>query len=316
MFSESQTLLDTTTYFKSSLYNLKVALELLSALQNWDGTVRVPFFPVAVFSKHCVCAQLIKEELSRSAVWLLLLSWDCQNNCSFTDPSFIKTAPSTCALGSSVAVSPFLGQTANTGWSGEASAGLCLGPLRNSHPTGQSPSVQSRSCQAACQWQQYRKQNSDQGDFNSTNYLLNQMDLVWKYPRHLHFQGFPTGTRWASCKINSKTNPPRKQSVSRRPSSYFSHLIFTNIGVYWLKPSQPSPCTSDNEKISVTTKFCGSEHPALFLKPVHLFMTGMWIHTTHVAGICMEHTTATSWIFTIGLCTTNMLKPQHKLHLL
>lgn len=101
---------------------------------------------MAVFSKHCVCAQLIKEELSSSAVWLLLLSWDCQNSCSFTDPSFIKTAPSTCALGSSVAVSPFLGQTANTGWFGGASAGFCLGPLRNSHPTGQSPSVQSRSC--------------------------------------------------------------------------------------------------------------------------------------------------------------------------
>lgn len=36
-------------------------------------------------------------------------------------------------------------------------------------------------------------------------------------------------------------------------------------------------------------------------------------HTTHVAGICMEHTA--DWIFTIGLCTTGMLKPQHKLHL-
>lgn len=67
MFSESQILLDTTTHFKRSLYNLKVGLELLSALQNWDGTVRVPFFSVAVFSKHCVCAQLFKEELSSSA---------------------------------------------------------------------------------------------------------------------------------------------------------------------------------------------------------------------------------------------------------
>lgn len=68
MFSESQTLLDTTTYFQSSLYNFKVGLAVLSALQNWDGTVRAPLLPVAVFSKHCVCAQLVKEELSRSAV--------------------------------------------------------------------------------------------------------------------------------------------------------------------------------------------------------------------------------------------------------
>lgn len=79
--------------------------------------------------------------------WLRLLSWECQSSCLFTDPSFIKTAPSTCALGSSAAVSPFLGQTAKTGWSGGASAGLCLGSLRNSHLTGQNLSVQSRSCQ-------------------------------------------------------------------------------------------------------------------------------------------------------------------------
>lgn len=65
---ESQTLLNITTYFKSSLYNLKVGLELRSALQNWDGKVRVPFFSVAVFSKYCVCAQLVKQESSRSAV--------------------------------------------------------------------------------------------------------------------------------------------------------------------------------------------------------------------------------------------------------
>lgn len=146
MFSESQTLLDTTTYFRSSLYNLKVALALLSALQKWDGTVRVPFFPVAVFSKHCVCAQLVKEELSKSAVWLLLLSWECQSSCSFTDPSFIKTASSTCALGSSVLCLHF--------WARQQTlAGLeepllvCVSALSGTPTSGQSPSAQSTSCQ-------------------------------------------------------------------------------------------------------------------------------------------------------------------------
>lgn len=147
VFSGSQTLLDTTTHSKSPLNNLKVGLALLSALQNWDGTVRVPFFPVAVFSKHCVCAQLLRRNCPGVQCWLLLLSWECQSSCLCTDPSFIKTAPSTCALGSSVVVSPFLGQTANTGWFGGASAGLRLSPLRNSHLTGQSLSVQSSSCQ-------------------------------------------------------------------------------------------------------------------------------------------------------------------------
>lgn len=155
MFSESQTLLDTTTHFKSSLYNLKVSLALLPALQNWDGTIRAPFFPVAVFSKHCVCAQLIKEELSRSAVLAATFELGMPKQLPIYWHIFHKD--STCALGSSAAVSLFLGQTAKTiGWFGGTSAGLHLGPLRNSQPCRPKPICSKQKMPAACQWQQYR----------------------------------------------------------------------------------------------------------------------------------------------------------------
>lgn len=169
---------------------------------------------------------LLRRNCPGVQCWLLLLSWECQSSCLFTDPSFIKTAPTTCALGSSVAVSPFLGQAANTGWFGGASAALHPGAVRNSHLAGQSPSAQ-RKAASCCQWQQYRTQNSDQGDFNSTNYLLNQMDFVWKYPKHLHFQGFSTETRWASkLQEHAKPNPYRKQRFQSEAQQLFFPFDF------------------------------------------------------------------------------------------
>lgn len=117
------------------------------------------------------------------------------------------------------------------------------------------------------------------------------MDLVWKYPKHVHFQGFPTETRWASCKNTPKQIHPESQSFNLRPSSYFCCLIFTNVGVfkkvtkfsnsrvYWLKPSQPSPCTPMRKSSGSTGRLGSSEHPALSLEPVPLFTAGMWTHT-------------------------------------
>lgn len=127
--------------------------------------------------------------------WLLLLTCEYQSSCLFTNPSFIKTAPSTCALGSSVAVSPFLGQTANTGWVGGASAALCFSPLRNSHLAGQSPSVQSRSCQLLT-----NGSSSEYGALTkgiSTLQITYLIKWIWfgNTPSTYIFQGFPTKTR-------------------------------------------------------------------------------------------------------------------------
>lgn len=148
MFSESQTLLDTTTYFKSSLYNFKVGLAVLSALQNWDGTVRALSFPVAVFSEHCVCAQLVKEELSRSAVLAATFELGMLKQLPIYWPIFHKDSTHHLCSGLLSCVSPFLGQAANTGWFGRASAALHPGAVRNSHLAGQSPSVQRKA--ASC----------------------------------------------------------------------------------------------------------------------------------------------------------------------
>lgn len=39
------------------------------------------------------------------------------------------------------------------------------------------------------------------------------MDLVWKYPKHLHFQGFPIGRREQAART-LQNNPTQKAKVS------------------------------------------------------------------------------------------------------
>lgn len=230
MFSESQTLLDTTTHSKSSLNNLKVGLALLSALENGDGTVRVPFFPVAVFSKHCVCAQLVKEELSRSAVLAATFELGMPKQLPIYWPIFHKDSTlHLCSglLGCCLSIS---GPDSKHWLVWRSLCWFVSQPSEELPPHRPKPICSRQKLPSACQWQQLRTQNSDQGDFNSTNYLLNQMDLVWKYPKHLHFQGFPIGARWASCKNTPKQIHPESQGFNLRPQQLFFPFHFHK---YW-----------------------------------------------------------------------------------
>lgn len=226
-----------------------------------------------MFSKHCVCAQLVKEELSRSAVLAATFELGMPQQMPIYWPIFHKDCTlhlcSSCWLSTSGPDSKHWLLWRSLCW-------FVSQPSEELPPRRPKPVCSKQKLPAACQWQQYRIQNSDQGDFNSINYLLNQMDLVWKYLKHLHFQGFPTETRWASCKNTPKQIHPENKGSNLRPSSYFCHLIFTNIGVskkvtkfsnsrvYWLKPSQPPPCTPINnlaalpDSVALNTLLCPS----------------------------------------------------------
>lgn len=235
MFSESQTLLDTTTHFKSSLCNLKVGLALLSALQNWDGTVRVLFFPVAVFSKRCVCAQLVKEEMSRSAVLAATFALGMPKQLPIYWPIFHKDSTfHLCSRLFSCCLS--ISGPDSKHW--QVWRSLCWfvsQPSEELPPRWPKPVCSKQELPAAFQWQQFRTQNSDQGDFNSTNYLLNQMDLVWKYPKHLHFPGFFYSDRVSKMQEDSKANPPRKQRFQSEAQQLFFPFDFHK---YWFGVSK------------------------------------------------------------------------------
>lgn len=133
-------------------------------------------------------------------------------------------------------------------------------PSEKLPPGRPKPVCSKQKLPAAYQWQQFRIRSSDQGDFNSTNYLLNQMDLVWKYPKHLHFPGLSYRDKVSKLQEDSKTNPPRKQRFQSEAQQLFLSFDFhkyrfgvskkvtksSNSRVCSLQASQPSPCPPDN----------------------------------------------------------------------
>lgn len=157
--------------------------------------------------------------------WLLLLTWECQSSCLFTNPSFIKTALHLCSGLFSCCLS--ISGPDSKHWLVWRSLCCFVSQPSEKLPPGRpKPVCSKQKLPAAYQWQQFRIQSSDQGDFNSTNYLLNQMDLVWKYPKHLHFPGLSYRDKVSKLQEDSKTNPPRKQRFQSEAQQLFLSFDF------------------------------------------------------------------------------------------